>query len=361
MKAKKKSNSLRDRLKKSYDTRERGAGSRSSAMDWKKIDDIKFYKPKEGKNKINIIPYLIKTKNDPLVKTNDAKVGDESYMLDVYFHNNIGPTQAQVVCLKETYGKPCPICELRQQYYNEGKRDEAGALKPKRTCFYNIQDVKNDPDTLQVWNISHFLFEKELIEEAFFKGEDGEPVDFVDIDDGKTIVFRASDTDSLINGKKVTFMEFKSFDFIERDEPIEESLIKKTVSFDELLIVHTYDELKKILYGEDEEDEEDEEDNENIEDDDEDIEDEDEDEEEDDEEEEDEEEEDDEEEVKPVKKRGRKPSVKKEETKKEKVKKDTNKCPNGHKFGKDNDKYEDDCDDCDIWAECKRENKKLKK
>ena len=120
-----KKNSLKDRLKKDYESKDRGAGSRPSAMDWKKIDDVKFFKPKEGKNIIDIVPYIIKTKNDPLVKTGDAKVGDQSYMLDLFIHTNIGPTQAQIICLKETYGKPCPICEQRQAFYNEGKKDEA--------------------------------------------------------------------------------------------------------------------------------------------------------------------------------------------------------------------------------------------
>ena len=112
----KKSNSLKDRLKKSYESKDRGAGTRPSAMNWKLVEDIKFYKPKEGKNKIDIIPYEIKTKNDPLVKTGDAKVGDQSYMLDLWIHSNIGPTQAQIICNKENFNKPCPICEQRQQF-----------------------------------------------------------------------------------------------------------------------------------------------------------------------------------------------------------------------------------------------------
>ena len=36
------------------------------------------------------------------------------------------------------------------------------------------------------------------------------------------------------------------------------------------------------------------------------------------------------------------------------------KCPAKHKFGIDCDKFEDDCTDCDLWSDCKKENKKLK-
>ena len=32
-------------------------------------------------------------------------------------------------------------------------------------------------------------------------------------------------------------------------------------------------------------------------------------------------------------------------------KKANNKCPEGHKFGKDCEKF-DECDDCDLWEKC---------
>jgi hypothetical protein len=376
-----KKNSLKDRLKKDYESKDRGAGSRPSAMDWKKIDDVKFFKPKEGKNIIDIVPYIIKTKNDPLVKTGDAKVGDQSYMLDLFIHSNIGPTQASIICLKETFGKPCPICEQRQAFYNEGKKDEAGVLKAKRQCFYNVRDVKNAPDEIQVFNISHFLFQKELIEEAKASADDGGIVDFVDIDDGKSISFRAAETESLINGKTVKFLEYKSFSFKDREDPLDESWVKKAVAFDELMKLNTYDEAKKILFGDEDEDtdsddedekpkakgktkghsvdeDEDEESEEESEDEDEDS---DESDDEDDSDDEDETNEDEEEEPAP------KPKAKaKVETKKAPAKMAIGKsvtvfkCPAKHKFGVDCNKFADDCDDCDIWADCAKEQKKLK-
>jgi phage pi2 protein 07 len=372
----KKSNSLKDRLKKSYESKDRGAGTRPSAMNWKLVEDIKFYKPKEGKNKIDIIPYEIKTKNDPLVKTGDAKVGDQSYMLDLWIHSNIGPTQAQIICNKENFNKPCPICEQRQQFYNDGKKDEASALKAKRQCFYNVRDVKNNPDEIQIWPISHFLFEKELIEEAKASADDGGIVDFVDIDEGKSINFRAAETESVINGKSVKFLEYKSFSFTERDEALNEKWVKKAVSFDELMILNTYDEAKKILFGdEDETDSDDDEDEKPakgkakkpvVEDDDEDEEDvgdgdEDDDTEDDEAEDEDEESDEDEEDDEPAPKAKAKVDPKKASAKLVVGKPVTVfKCPAKHKFGIDCDKFEDDCTDCDLWSDCKKEQKKLK-
>lgn len=364
----KKSNSLKDRLKKSYESKDRGAGTRPSAMNWKLVEDIKFYKPKEGKNKIDIIPYEIKTKNDPLVKTGDAKVGDQSYMLDLWIHSNIGSTQAQIICNKENFNKPCPICEQRQAFYNEGKKDEASALKAKRQCFYNVRDVKNNPDEIQIWPISHFLFEKELIEEAKASADDGGIVDFVDIDDGKSINFRAAETESVINGKSVKFLEYKSFSFSDRDDPLDDSWVKKAVSFDELMILNTYDEAKKILFGDEDGNDSDDDDDKpvkgknkksSVEEDDEDVDDDDDtdDEEVDTESEEDEEESDeDEEDDEPAPKVKAKPVAKKTTVGKPNT---VFKCPHKHKFGIDCEKFEE-CGDCDEWANCKKENKKLK-
>ena len=254
-KNKKKGTSLKDRLNKSYENKDKGGGGRPSAMDWKKVENVKFYKPKEGKNKINIIPYKTKTKNDPLVASGDCKIGEESYMLDLFIHTSIGPTQSDVICLKENFHKKCPICDQRQEFYDQGKKAEASALKPKRQCFYNVIDEDNSEEGLQVFNISHFLFEKELIEEARAASDDGDIVDFVDIEDGKMVCFRGSKTTSTINDKSVTFLEYKSFSFKNRSEALDPDLVEQAISFDELMIVHTPEEIETILYGEEESDE----------------------------------------------------------------------------------------------------------
>jgi flagellar biosynthesis GTPase FlhF len=372
-----KGSSLKDRLRKSYESRDKGGNSRPSAMDWKKVENVKFFKPKEGKNNINIIPYIVKTKNDPLVHSGDAKVGDESYMLDVYMHRNIGPTQAEVLCLKSNYGKPCPICKQAQEFKDAGKKDEASALWPKRQCFYNVIDVKNPEAGIQVFGISHFLFEKELIEEARAAADDGDIVDFVDIDDGKSVSFRAVETSSPIGGKNVTFFEYKSFSFSERDEPLDPDLVKEAVSFDALLKVQTPAEMEKVIFGDDDEEEAEEEEADDDDDEKEEeepvkkakapvkkapakkvVEEDDEEEEEPDaDDEEADEEEEDEPPAKPVKKAPAKAPAKEEKPAK---KGSSNPCPSGHKYGLDNDKH-DECEDCDSWADCLKEKNRLKK
>ena len=378
---KKKKGGLAKRYQASYESKG-SSGGKAGVMDWKKVDgEVQFFSPAEGRNRINIIPYTIKSKNHPLVKKGEFEVGDKDYVMDIFVHRGVGPSEASVLCLKNTYGKPCPICEQSALLRKQGKEDEAGALKPSRRVFYNVQDLKN-PDVLKVFEASHYLFEKELIDEAR-DDEEGGFVDFANEESGKEIKFRCSKTSK----GGFEFNEFKSFSFEDRDENIPDELLESAISFDEIMNVPTYEEAEKILYGRDEEDDskDDEEEDEvpakksskkavakdeddNDADDEEEpapkkkpvVEEDDEDEDLD---------EDKEEEEKPAKKLVKKskvveeddddeqededdePPAKKPSEKEKDCGSDCKKCPFGHKFGEDTDEF-DDCDDCDVWDKC---------
>ena len=382
---KKKKSGLAKRYQASYESKGSSSG-KVGVMDWKKVDgEVQFFSPAEGRNRINIIPYTIKSKNHPLVKKGEFEVGDKDYVMDIFVHRGVGPSEASVLCLKNTYGKPCPICEQSALLRKQGKEDEAGALKPSRRVFYNVQDLKN-PDVLKVFEASHYLFEKELIDEAR-DDEEGGFVDFADEESGKEIKFRCSKTSK----GGFEFNEFKSFSFEDRDENIPDKLLESAISFDEIMNVPTYEEAEKILYGRDEDDDDaDDEEEDEVpakksskkavakDEDDDDA---------DDEEEpapkktakkkpaveEDDEDEDldkdEEEEEKPAKKPEKKskvveeddddeqededdePPAKKPSKKEKDCSGDCKKCPFGHKFGEDTDEF-DDCDDCDVWDKC---------
>ena len=394
---KKKKGGMAKRYESSYAKRDGGSSSKGGVINYRNYDgEIVFYNPGEGKHRINIIPYTIKSKNHPLVKSGEAEVGEKDYVLDFYTHRGVGPSEKTVLCLKNTYGKPCPICEYSASLRKAGKEEEAKALKPSRRVVYNIEDLK-EPGKLKVFETSHYLFEKELIEEARDDDEGGF-IDFADEEEGMEIKFRATK----VKKGDMEFNEFKSFSFEDRDEPISKKLLDSAISFDELLTVPTYEEVEKILYGDDEEDEdekpkkkskpvEDEDDDEEEPEDDEEDEDEepapkskkskskkDDDEEEpeedsgedDDDEEEPkkpskkskpvEDEDDDEEDEEPAPKKSvKKKSDDDEEDEdeepapksKKKCSGDCPECPFGHKFGKDCDEF-GDCDDCDLWDKC---------
>lgn len=371
---KKKKGGMAKRYASSYASKDSGSGSKGGVINYRNHDgEIKFFNPTEGKHRINIIPYVIKTKNHPLVKSGEAEIGEKDYVLDFFTHRNVGPGEKTVICLKNTFGKPCPICEQASALRKAGKEKEANALKPSRRVVYNVEDLK-EPGVLKVFETSHYLFEKELIEEARDDDEGGF-IDFADEEEGKEIKFRATK----VKKGEMEFMEYKSFGFEDRDENLDSDLLESAISFDELLTVPTYEEVEKILYGDDEEDEdekpkkkskpvEDEDDDE------EEPEDDDEyeepapkskkskskkDDDEDDSDEDSGEDDDDEEEPKKPSKKSKpvedddededyEPPAK---SKKKDCKGDCPECPFGHKFGKDCDEF-GDCDDCDLWDKC---------
>ena len=250
----KKKSTLGKRYQSSYASKSSGGNAKKQVMDWKKVDgDVTFFSVSEGKNRINIIPYIIKSKNHPLVKSGDMEIGDTDYVMDVYVHRGVGASEGSVICLKETYGKPCPICEQMVLLRKQGKNDEAGDLKPSRRVFYNVENIK-EPGKLQVFETSHYLFEKELIDEAR-DDEEGGFIDFADPVKGKEIKFRANK----VKKNKFEFTEYKSFSFEDRDEPVSDELLENAISFDEIMTVPTYEEVEKMFYGTDEEDDEEEE------------------------------------------------------------------------------------------------------
>ena len=357
-KSRKKSSSLAKRAGISYDSRDKGGGG-SRVINWKEIDgEVKFYQPGVGKNAINIIPFEIKSKNHPLVKQGQMEIGELDYCLDIWTHRNVGPSESSVICLKKTYGKACPICEESEKMKKQGKEKEAAALTSKRRVFYNVEDVRKKPGELQVFEVSHYLFEKELIDEARNEDEDGF-IDFADLKTGSVVKFRCSK----ISQGGYEFNEFKSFSFADREDSIDDDLSASAISFDEHLNILNYESIQAILFGSDEdaEDEEDEDErpsrkkqsakkSSKKDDDDEDSE-------------SDEDEDEDAEDEKPAKKPVKKAASKKkhsdeyeddeeeEEKKPSKKSSGKGKCPHGYTFGEDADDHEE-CEDCDVWVKC---------
>jgi hypothetical protein len=307
--------SLKKRMDHSYKTKDSGMSSGILNL----TSDVKFFKPKDGRNKIVILPFEIKSKNNPLVKNGDAEIGEWDYCLDVWVHRRIGPSKQDIVCLQRNYGKKCPICERMEEYKKDGETEDYDAIKPSRRVFYNVLNCKSMDAGVQVFGVSHFLFEKELIEEVRAISEDDEPINFSDPEDGWAIKFRAAQT-SL---GKSEFFEFKSFDFVNLDDELDDELLEEVISFDEIMTVLSYTEIESVLEGADDDDEEDDDD--------------------------DDDDEDDEPKKKTRTRKAKKDNEPKKTTRKRKAKKDE--CPFGHEFGKDTDDFKD-CDKCDLWEDC---------
>lgn len=236
------------RYQQQHDSRDDAGKRGNGGLNWNALPaQPKFYKPNvEILNKFDIIPYQIKSPNHPEVMAGRMSVGDYDFVLDYWVHRKIGADGVDVVCLKNTYGKKCPICEERGRLYDADQEAAAKDLKATRRVVFNVRPHSREgAGDLQVFDVSHFLFMKELMEEANACANGKGVVPFADLDDGSVVAFRAVEE----KGKGGAMIKFKSFKFLEREKPVPEKLVTSAISFDELLVLHTYAEIEDILFA----------------------------------------------------------------------------------------------------------------
>lgn len=229
---------LEKRTKESYDTKD-SSGKFKSIFEPSKIQGVAKWKPSEDDHSINIIPYIA-GKNNPLYSE-----GKTAYYLDIYIHRSVGVNEDSYICLSRSYGQRCPICEHAAELRKMDEYDEdyVKSLNPTRRAIYNIQVLDNPKEIakgVQLWDVSHFLFEKELAELAK-KKQGGGFVVFSNPDTGKIISFRKKG-----EGKS---MKFPALSFEDREEPISDELLDQARVIEDLLHIPTYDEVKEAFFG----------------------------------------------------------------------------------------------------------------
>ncbi len=339
--------------------RQRAAGSSYGYLNLP--TKVSVFSPEPGsRTKLDFMPYLVTDKNHPDrdPELDIAMPGTLWYKRPFKIHRNVGAGDGDTEVCPTSIGKKCPICELRAKRLREGAdKSETDELKYSQRVLYVVIPIDNKKfeSKPHIFDISQWNFQNMLNEEL---EEDEDNGVFPDLEEGKTLKIRWA---SKTIGKGKPFSEASRIDFLERDIEYDESILKSIPNLDEVLNVKSYEELEaKFLEMEDE----DEEDEKEVWDEDEDEEDE--------KEEPDEELEEDEEDELPVKSFTRKkkrvieepeedededeepePPVRKIKTTHKKTSKPGGKdrCPFGHRFGVDANKF-DDCDECELWDEC---------
>jgi hypothetical protein len=249
-----------------------------------------------------------------------------------------------VVCPKENFRKPCPICEHRAQLSREGDADDdlIKSLRPSSypRSIYNVicYDSRREEDKgVQVWHTSNYLFEQHLLKLAEGPKRRGSsaPDSFVEFAcpvEGKSISFSTE-------GKKMN-TKHMALQFLDRDYEIDDETLESAHVLDELVEFPSYDEIYQMYWGEDADAGDDVEDEE--------------------------------EEERPRRSRRssaprsrRRPSKKEEpedaeeedeyedewEDGEEEEAEADDECPAGGVFGEDCNQY-DECEDCEIWDDC---------
>lgn len=202
--------------------------------------DAKMYKPKRGAALIDILPYEV------TVDSQWAQKGNLHYERTIFTHRNVGPNQDAVICPRRTVNKPCPICEHQKHLRDEdGDEDMIKALAPKERQLFNVIDLKEPDEVVQIWDISYHLFGKEL-ESTLRNADDddrNEWMKFFFLEEGMNL--RISFEEKTFGGN--TFLETTRIDFKPRRDGYDERILDDVYAFDDLLIILPYDELKALF------------------------------------------------------------------------------------------------------------------
>ena len=106
-----------------------------------------WFKSTEEKQKIRLVPYPHEDDGSPFV--------------EVYFHYNVAG-QRSLVCPKETFGEPCPICELAEEFRNLGTKDswlQYKKLAPKLRTYSPVLVRGQEDAGVKLWGYGVTIYE----------------------------------------------------------------------------------------------------------------------------------------------------------------------------------------------------------
>lgn len=205
---------------------------------------------KEEPNSRAHLDFLTYIVTDPKHPDRDDKRGQALpnapwYRRPYRLHRNVGVSNESMVC-PTSIGKKCPICEHRtKRNKEEADKEELRELRASQRNLYIVvpKDSKDYEDKPYIWDISQYLFQDML--NAELKEDPDSRESFTDPNEGLTLKIRFGENQI---GKN-KFAETSRIDFESRDYAYSDSLLEKLPNLDECLIIMSYDELHAKFFG----------------------------------------------------------------------------------------------------------------
>ena len=212
-----------------------------------------FKEEPNSRVQLDILPYVVTDEHHPDrdEERGVATKGSLWYRRPYKLHRNVGAENNSYVC-PTSIGKKCPICEYRAKLLAEGANWQDDSVKQLRASDRDVYYVvpKNDKkleDKPHIWDISQFLFQAKLNDELEENPDYGE---FPDLESGYTLRIRFSEEN--IGSNK--YADTSRIDFEQRDYVYENAVIEKLGSLDEVLVIKDYKELSELFFESGDED-----------------------------------------------------------------------------------------------------------
>ena len=199
------------------------------------------------KIQIDILPYIVSDPNHPNkdIQNDIAVKGGLWYRRPFKIHRNVGSdTNTSTVICPTSVGKKCPICDYQKKRFAEGApKDETKELYPKPRNLYVVIPIgqKDFDEVPHIWDMAQSLFQDVLVETL---EEDDSNEVFPDLEEGKTLELSLK-WKSISDGKP--FPEVRNIKFLDR-EPYDEKILNEMPDLDKCLNVLSYEELSNKFF-----------------------------------------------------------------------------------------------------------------
>lgn len=232
-----------------------GSGGRTKVFDLSVFNpEPPVYKPVyDANNYFDLLPWEVqgvcyhKSKAGEVLK---IESGEFVYFLDYWIHKNVGINNDEAICLVRTLGKPCPICENREQMKGDNvKSDDYKSLYPQRRTVYQGLDPSDLNKGIQIIHMAFTTFEKGLrlgINAAL--AAHGE-IYIADLVEGWRAKFWANKKTMKSSRGSFDYPECVAFELLKRDKAYKEQLLDMVFPLEKALNIMDYDTIANLHYG----------------------------------------------------------------------------------------------------------------
>lgn len=209
--------------------RKASEGTRDYDSCWK--SGIPVFRPRDGENCVRILPSPLKEEPD--------------WDYKIFSHYDVGPDTTRYLCANKMLGKPCAVCDARNETSDADERD---ALRPVVGAICWVIDRDDEKAGPQLWSIPFTKVRNEILHRAVDK-RSGQPILIDDPKEGYDVVFNRVGTSKKTDYTAVEIMrdptplhdkqetQERWLDYIS-DNPLPE-----------ILHFYDYDYIQKVLNG----------------------------------------------------------------------------------------------------------------
>lgn len=249
---------LKERQEESSRTAEQGSSNYVSYIKIKELPVPFIKKIPEGDAVFDIIPFQVSENFlvNPETRRPEYRPGDDNwyYVLDLWVHGNVGPSNHSVVCPKKHLGTSCPVCDIADKNKKDVEYGDKEAWKslvqpffPKRRVVYQVwvhvlgkSKKEEEEKGIQILEMSHYHMEKELVAIAR-DPETGESIDFAWPGvEGKKVSFTRK-------GMGMENTQFFGHKFINRKEDIPDEILESSIALNEYITIMSADEIQELM------------------------------------------------------------------------------------------------------------------